>query len=129
MDGKETFAGTVSLSGSGSTAIVVSIGEWHDDFIVTGWIDLSNMPSGAEVELCMEFNMVPNQPQPSRLCSSYKSPSDAAPLYIKPMMLPRHANMKITLSQTKGNGFSANYWIAIIVPDLGVKQWLMRRFA
>ena len=129
MDGKAVYSGVASLSAVGVETTIASIPSMDDDYIVTGWVDLSAMRSGARVTLCIEFYVVEGQQQPSRLCAEYRAPGDAAPVHIKPMYMPKWARVTFKATLESGQPIDVPFWIVVVKPDIGVKQWLMRRFA
>ncbi len=129
MDGKEVYTGVARPAGVGVEATLVQVPEMDDDYILTGWVDLSGMPAGTQVQLCIEMYVAAGQQRPSSLCAEYSAPGDAALVHVKPMYIPRWGRARLTVTVTRGEVFDIPYWIAAVKPDIGVKAWLMRRFA
>lgn len=128
MDGKLVLSGTVTLAMPGQEVVVAAVPVLDDDYVLTGWIDLSGMPSDAMVRVCLVFTVTEGGAE-TRLCADYSGAADAAPLHIRAMYLPRWANARITMTLLSGSTFTAGYWIVAVKPDIGIRALLMRRFA
>jgi len=129
LDGKTVYSGTAALASPGDTVVLAELPVMDDDYVLTGWIDLSSMQPGTRVTICLEFYVVEAQQAPSRLCTSYEAPLDAEPVHVKPMYMPRWARARITATLDAGQPVSIPYWLAAVIPDIGVKRLLMRQLA
>ena len=128
VDGKETFSGAVALASPGVEVSIVEVPVLDDDYIITGWVDLSAMPEGTTVEVCLELRVAAGA-APSRLCARYRGPLDSSLLHVRPMYLPRWSQARLVAILIEGEGFTAPYWVAIVKPDIGLGRLLFRRFA
>ena len=128
MTGIIEINGTALISSTGNEYIIATIPPMDDVFILSGIIDLSKMPIGSVVTICIRFKVLSDAEYTS-LCADYYYPRDAAPVIIKPLFLPKWSNPILSISMVKGSEFSVSYWVAAVRADVGIKSLIMRRFA
>lgn len=128
MDGKETFRGTLTVQQIGVEYTIIEIQPQPDDYVLVGYIDAFELQAGEEIELAF-YVAVDGVNQRRVFLNSYRNIQDTPVIYIKPIIVPRDGLAKLTLRQTRGTPRSFPYWIAKLIPDIGIIKYLERQIA
>jgi len=98
---KEVLAGTVAPSALSEPALVVDIPDQPDEYIVEGYIDLSQMLTGDEVVI-EEFLAVDGASQRLLTKMTFANAQDEPIIRFHSKTIKRDAKYRVQLTQTKG---------------------------
>jgi len=98
---KEVLAGTVAPSALSEPALVVDIPDQPDEYIVEGYIDLSQMLTGDEVVI-EEFLAVDGASQRLLTKMTFANAQDEPIIRFHSKTIKRDGKYKVQLTQTKG---------------------------
>jgi len=110
---KDVIAGTVSPMGLSVPAVVVSIPDQTDEYIVEGYIDLSQMQAGDEV-LIEEFLAVDGVSQRPLIKPKFANAQDEPIIRFHSKTIKRDGKYKVQLTQLKGTLRQYPYYFVIL---------------
>jgi len=113
---KSDFRGTVTPSDLNAETVVVDIGAQSDDYIVEGYIDLSQLANGEEV-IVREYVAVDGANLRKFLEVGFVGPVNEPVVRFHAKTLPASALYRVTLTQVSGTLRSFPY--AFILEVLG----------
>jgi len=101
IQSKNRFSGSVSPSDLNVETTVVEVGPESDDFIVEGYIDLSQLQSGDAVTVC-EYIAVDGQNYQKFICTDFEGPLENPVIRFHSKTLLASMKYKVTVTQTQG---------------------------
>jgi len=98
---KTRYSGTVTPSDLNVETVVVEMGPESDDYIVEGYIDLSQLQSGDEVTVC-EYIAVDGQNPQRYACVDYSGPVSDPVIRFHAKTLLYNMLYRVTITQKAG---------------------------
>jgi len=115
---KERYQDIVSISDLNVETNVINFPEKSDDYVVEGFIDLSNMQSGDEV-IIREYVAVDGANSKVFTYITLRNAQTEPILKFPPRRIPYNGLYKVTITQTKGTVRSFPYCFIVLVYGTG----------
>jgi len=98
---KNRYSGTVSPSDLNTETTVVELGPNDDDYLVEGYIDLSQLAEGDAVTVC-EYIAVDGQNYQKFICTDFSGPLGNPVIRFHTKTLLASMKYRVTITQTQG---------------------------
>ena len=98
---KKTFSGSVTPSDIGVETTIIELGPESDDYMVEGYIDLSQLQGGDAVTIC-EYIAVDGQNYRRFACVDFSGPVDDPVIRFHTKTFLSHMKYRVTIMQTQG---------------------------
>lgn len=110
---KQRLAGTVTPSAIGVETDVINLANQSDDYIIEGYLDLSNMASGDVVEIKV-YIAVDGTNQRRVDKASFSGSQEIPVVRILAHTVPYNGKFKVTLTQTAGSTLKSFPYVFIV---------------
>ena len=108
ISSKTRYSGSITLTDLNVETTVVEIAGESDDYIVEGYIDLSQLAEGDVVRIC-EYIAVDGENYRRFLCTEFQGPVEDPVIRFHSKTLLSSMKYKVTITQTQGTPRSFPY--------------------
>jgi len=98
---KKRYSGSVSPSDLNVETTVIEVGPESDDYVVEGYIDLSQLQSGDAVTVC-EYIAVDGENYQRFICADFSGPVENPVIRFHSKTLLSSMKYRVTVTQTQG---------------------------